>query len=754
MEKKMQLPKTNLPLTQNALVVLAKRYLRKDESGKVIESPEDMFHRVAHAVAASDSLYDKSADISSLAQVFYEEMTSMRFLPNSPTLMNAGRELGQLSACFVLPVEDAIESIFETVKHTAMIHKSGGGTGFSFSRIRPEGDPVKTTHGVASGPISFMTIFDVATETIKQGGTRRGANMGILRVDHPDIEKFITCKTRTDRLNNFNISVALTEEFMWAVERGDDYALKNPRTGEEVRRVSAKHIFDLIVESAWSSGEPGIVFLDRINRSNPTPHLGEIESTNPCGEQPLLPYESCNLGSINLAKFVKDGAIDYDSLRETVHKAVHFLDNVIDANRFPLPQIRENTLRTRKIGLGIMGFADMLISLGIPYNSDGAILAAEEVMSFIDRESKLKSAELAQKRGNFPAYKGSIYDRPETPFMRNATTTTIAPTGTISMIAGASSGIEPLFAISYIKRVLDGTELAEAHPLFLKAIQRAGIYSEELLERIAQTGSIQGFKEIPEEIKRIFVTSMDVSPDDHIAIQAAFQRHTDNAVSKTINFPENATKDAIRRAYSLAWHQGLKGITIYRYGSRPVQVLNLKKDEKDEAKQTQTQPALQPQPGEEQPYVPNGKIVPRPRPVRTTGMTERVRTGCGYLYVTVNRDDQDLCEVFAQMGKAGGCAACQIEAESRLISLALRSGISTQAIVKQLAGIRCPSPIWQEGQQILSCPDAMARVLASAAQVNVHRRVDDMKLCPECGATMEPESGCMVCRSCGFSRCS
>lgn len=754
MEKKMQLPKTNLPLTQNALVVLAKRYLRKDESGKVVETPEDMFRRVADAVAASDLLYDKSADISSLSDIFYEEMSSMRFLPNSPTLMNAGRELGQLSACFVLPVEDSIESIFETVKHTAMIHKSGGGTGFSFSRIRPEGDPVKTTHGVASGPISFMTIFDVATETIKQGGTRRGANMGILRVDHPDIEKFITCKTRTDRLNNFNISVALTEEFMWAVERGDDYALKNPRTGEEVRRVSARHIFDLIVESAWSSGEPGIVFLDRINRSNPTPHLGEIESTNPCGEQPLLPYESCNLGSINLAKFVKHGKIDYDSLRETVCKAVHFLDNVIDANRFPLPKIRENTLRTRKIGLGIMGFADMLISLGIPYNSDGAILVAEEVMSFINRESKLKSAELAQKRGNFPAYKGSIYDRPETPFMRNATTTTIAPTGTISMIAGASSGIEPLFAISYIKRVLDGTELIETHPLFLKAIQGAGVYSEELLERIAQAGSIQGFKEIPEGIKRIFVTSMDVSPDDHIAIQAAFQRHTDNAVSKTINFPENATKDAIRRAYSLAWHQGLKGITIYRYGSRPVQVLNLKKDGKDEAKQPQPQPASQPQPVEEQPYVANGKIVPRPRPVRTTGVTERVRTGCGYLYVTVNRDDQDLCEVFAQMGKAGGCAACQIEAESRLISLALRSGISTQAIVKQLAGIRCPSPIWQEGQQILSCPDAVARVLASVAQVTVQQRVDDMKLCPECGATMEPESGCMVCRSCGFSRCS
>ncbi len=736
-----RLPETKLPLSHNALVVLAKRYLKKDEDGNVLETPEEMFERVARAVAEGDLHYDKGADVEALTGEFYELMTSFRFMPNSPTLMNAGRELGQLSACFVLPIEDSIESIFEAVKHTAMIHKSGGGTGFSFSRIRPEGDRVKTTHGVASGPISFMTIFDVATETIKQGGTRRGANMGILRVDHPDIEKFITAKRDTDRLNNFNISVALTERFMEAVESNSDYSLINPRTGKEVRRISAASIFDQIVESAWASGEPGIIFLDRINRSNPTPQLGQIESTNPCGEQPLLPYESCNLGSINLGKFVKDGVgLDYDALRDTVWKAVHFLDNVIDVNKFPIDKIREMTRRTRKIGLGIMGFADMLIRLGIPYNSKKAVEVAEEVMGFIERESKLASAELAKVRGNFPAYEGSIYDSTDTPYMRNATTTTIAPTGTISIIAGASSGIEPLFAVSFIRKVLDGNELVEAHPDFVRIMKERGLYSQELMEKIAKAGSVQEIEEVPQDLKRIFVTSMDVSPEEHIEIQAAFQRHTDNAVSKTINFPESATEDDIRTAYILAWKKGLKGLTIYRYGSRPVQVLNLKKDTKDKEHPTHIHTA-------------NGKIAPRPRPVVTRGVTQRVRTGCGNLYVTVNWDDRDMCEVFAQMGKAGGCAACQMEAESRLISLALRSGIRVQAIVKQLAGIRCPSPSWQDGGQILSCPDAMAKVLAKAANVEIIKDDKQLRSCPECGAVLEPEGGCFVCRSCGFSKC-
>ncbi|MEF3167920.1 MAG: vitamin B12-dependent ribonucleotide reductase [Deltaproteobacteria bacterium] len=746
------LPATNLPLSNNALVVLARRYLKKDEENHPAETPEDMFRRVARAIAQADAFYDPKADIGAVEETFYDLMTSLRFMPNSPTLMNAGRELGQLSACFVLPVDDSIESIFEAVKHTAMIHKSGGGTGFSFSRIRPEGDRVKSTHGVASGPISFMTIFDVATETIKQGGTRRGANMGILRVDHPDIEKFITAKKRTDRLNNFNISVAITEEFMCAVQRDEEFPLVSPRTGKTIRTVKARKIFDLIVESAWESGEPGIVFIDRINRSNPTPQLGQIESTNPCGEQPLLPYESCNLGSINLGLFVRDAQIDYPALADTVREGVHFLDNVIDVNRFPLEEIREMTLRTRKIGLGVMGFADLLIRLGVPYNSDRAVSIAEEVMAFIDRESKKASADLARTRGNFPAYAGSIYDRPETPFMRNATTTTIAPTGTISIIAGASSGIEPLFAVSYIRRVLDGTELVEAHPLFVQAMKERGLYSDALMARIAEKGSVATFDEVPEDLKRIFVTAMDITPEAHIAIQAAFQRNTDNAVSKTVNFPEEASQDAIRKAYLLAWNQGLKGITIYRYGSRPIQVLNLKKEKKEGEK---TSPA--PMAAQSAAFGPNlgtnGKITPRPRPTRTHGVTERMRTGCGNLYVTVNWDDQDICEVFAQMGKAGGCAACQIEAETRLISLALRAGVSVKAIVKQLAGIRCPSPVWYEGVQILSCPDAVAKVLGNLAKIKLEGKSPAQLTCPECGAMLEPEGGCMVCRSCGFSRC-
>ncbi len=736
----LELPRTSLPLSHNALVVLAKRYLKKDELGQVVETPEDMFSRVARAISKPDKKYDKNANLKKTERRFYELMTSFKFMPNSPTLMNAGRVLGQLSACFVLPIEDSIESIFEAVKHTAMIHKSGGGTGFSFSRIRPEGDLVKTTHGVASGPISFMTIFDVATETIKQGGTRRGANMGILRIDHPDIEKFITCKKDMEKLNNFNISVALTEEFMEAVKNSESYPLINPRNGKEVRRLPAQQIFNEIVESAWESGEPGIIFLDRINRSNPTPHLGEIESTNPCGEQPLLPYESCNLGSINLGKFVKeDGSIDWDDLKGVIWDAVHFLDNVIDANKFPLKEIEKMTKKTRKIGLGVMGFADMLIAMKIPYNSPEAVDVAKKVMAFIDKESKKASMELAKVRGNFPAYKGSIYDTPETPYMRNATTTTIAPTGTISIIAGASSGIEPLFAISFIRKVLDGSELVESHPMFVKIMKERGLFSNELMEEIAQKGSIQDMDEIPEEIKNIFVTSQDVSPEDHIAIQAAFQEHTDNAVSKTINFPNEATVDDVKKAYMLAWQKGLKGLTIYRYGSRPVQVLNLKKEEKKRTK------------GEE---APNGKIAPRPRPRKTHGITERVRTGCGNLYVTINWDDRDFCEVFAQMGKAGGCAACQIEAETRLISLALRSGVTPKAIIKQLSGIRCPSPSWDDGKQILSCPDGVAKVLAEAANITIESNEPNVMTCPDCGSVLELEEGCMLCRSCGFSKCS
>jgi ribonucleoside-diphosphate reductase alpha chain len=721
-----------LPLSPNAMVVLKKRYLKKDEAGQPTEAAPDMFRRVADTIAAIDRQYDPEADVAATARKFYDLMASLKFMPNSPTLMNAGRELGQLSACFVLPVDDDIESIFDAVKQTALIHKSGGGTGFSFSRIRPANDPVMSTKGVASGPISFMNIFDVATETIKQGGTRRGANMGILRVDHPDIEAFVTCKNDTKRLTNFNISVGLTDAFMNAVQEDQSFALVNPRTGREVKKVSAARLFDLIVQSAWSTGEPGIVFLDALNRDNPVPHLGEIEATNPCGEQPLLPYESCNLGSLNLAQVVKDSQIDYPALADMVHTAVHFLDNVIDANRFPLDIIKQKTLENRKIGLGVMGFADMLLKLGIRYNSEAAVEVAEQVAAFIQQESRRASAELADRRGNFPTYAGSTYDGNGLGRMRNATTTTIAPTGTISIISGCSSGIEPLFAVSYVRRVLEGTELVEVHPYFEELAKSRGFYSPELMKKIAQSGSIRDFQEIPQDLRRLFVTAHEVSPPWHIRIQAAWQKFTDNAVSKTVNFPRQAVADDVREVYLLAHDLGLKGVTIYRDGSREEQVLSF----------GQEKAKLQ-------------YITPRPRPERTTGVTELITTGCGKLYVTINQDHLGFCEVFAQMGKTGGCASSQIESTGRLISLALRSGVKIDAIIKQITGIRCPSPNWQNGSQVLSCPDAIAKVLAHVADVDPPApTLATMGSCPDCGGAIEPEGGCLVCRSCGFSRCS
>lgn len=735
-------------LSPNALKVLEKRYLKKDEGGNPVETPVEMFRRVARTIAAADLLHDPQADVDAVEEEFYRLMARLEFLPNSPTLMNAGRELGQLSACFVLPVGDSMESIFDAIKNTALIHKSGGGTGFSFSRIRPSSDVVLSTKGVSSGPISFMTVFDAATETIKQGGTRRGANMGILRVDHPDILDFIVCKQSNDKLNNFNISVALTEEFMEAVENGGEYDLANPRTGKVVKSLDARRVFDMIVNLAWKNGDPGIIFLDRINRNNPTPHVGEIESTNPCGEQPLLPYESCNLGSINLSRVAGvGGGIDYERLGRIVDSAVHFLDNVIDVNRYPLPEIEEMTKSNRKIGLGVMGFADLLIEMGIPYNSDEAVAVAEELMAFIQERARRYSAKLAEERGVFPNYEGSVYDTEGGLKVRNATTTTIAPTGTLSILANCSSGIEPLFAVSYIRNVLDNTEMVETHKIFERMAKDGGFYSEELMKEIARKGAITDLPEVPDGIKPLFATAHDVTPEWHVRMQAAFQKYTDNAVSKTVNFSHDATVADVEQVYRLAYKTGCKGVTIYRDGSREAQVLNIGGVKHAEAE-------VVPAPGQ---------VKPRPRPEVTTGQTRKVNTGCGSLYVTINEDEHGLCEVFSSMGRAGACKAAQSEAVSRLISLALRSGVDTTAILKSIKGIRCPSPALGGAA---SCPDAIARAVMEHMEGAPHLKetgavvelpssaqISACPECPECGGMVEFGEGCVFCRSCGFSKC-
>lgn len=560
-----------LKLSVNAVKLLERRYLQKDEVGRVIETPAQMFRRVAKTIAAVDKLYNKKADTKQTEELFYSKMTSLDFLPNSPTLMNAGTPIGQLSACFVLPVEDSMESIFEAVKNAAIIHQSGGGTGFSFSRLRPKDDIVKSTGGVASGPVSFMKVFNVATEVIRQGGRRRGANMGILRVDHPDILEFITAKEKETEFRNFNLSVAVTDDFMDAVEKNREYPLINPRTKKAVRWINARKVFDLIVAMAWKNGEPGVIYLDTINKHNPTPKLGEIEATNPCGEVPLLPYESCNLGSINLSHMVSGGEIDWVKLHDTVDAGVHFLDNVIDANRYPLPVIEVATKANRKIGLGVMGFAEMLLLLGVPYNSSEGVKTAEEVMGFIQKASKEASKALAEERGDFANIDKSIY-RGER--MRNATTTAVAPTGSISIIANTSSGIEPLFALSYRRSVLD-TELVEINTLFEKIAHERGFYSEPLMRKVASSSSIQSMKEIPSDVRKVFVTAHDINPEWHIRMQAAFQKHVDNSISKTINFPEDATPEDIEKAFKLAYRLGCKGITVYRNKSRREQVLNV-----------------------------------------------------------------------------------------------------------------------------------------------------------------------------------
>jgi ribonucleoside-diphosphate reductase alpha chain len=566
----------DLKLGINALKVLERRYLLRDEGGHIIETPTGLFQRVAHAVASAETNFEPSADISSLEQTFFQMMSNLEFLPNTPTLMNAGTPLGQLSACFVLPVADSIIEIFETLKNMAIIHQSGGGTGFSFSRIRPEGDIVRSTKGVASGPISFMKIFDAATAVMKQGGKRRGANMGILNADHPDILEFVSAKSDGITLSNFNISVGAADEFMGAVQHGGKWGLINPRTGQEVRSISAGSLFDMIVNNAWRTGDPGLIFLDEINRHNPTPRLGQFEATNPCGELPLLAYESCNLGSINLAKMVTNGQLDWPRIEQVVDHAVHFLDNVIEANVFPLPAIEKITRKgNRKVGLGVMGFADALVKLGIPYNSDEALVMAEGIIKFIAEKARAASARLADKRGAFPNFPGSIYDRPDGPRLRNATILSVAPTGTISIIAGCSSGIEPLFALAFVRNVMEGTSLLETNPVFEQVARERGFYSRELMEEVSRKGSLAGISGIPEDVRRVFVTDWDIEPEWHVRMQAVFQKHTDNSVSKTVNLPAEATPRDIRRVYSLAYELKCKGITIYRYGSKKQQVLSL-----------------------------------------------------------------------------------------------------------------------------------------------------------------------------------
>jgi ribonucleoside-diphosphate reductase alpha chain len=741
-----------ISLTKNAQIVLERRYLSKDNAGNVIETPEQLFRRVAKNIASANLKYGEKADADEKA--FYKLMAKLEFLPNSPTLMNAGKELQQLSACFVLPVEDSMGAIFESVKNAALIHKSGGGTGFSFSRLRPKNDKVLSTGGVASGPLSFIQVFNTATEAVKQGGTRRGANMGILRVDHPDILEFIYVKRDPEKLTNFNLSVGLTKEFMDAVEQNAEYNLVNPRTKTIVKKLNARYVFDMIVECAWSTGEPGIIFLDRINAANPTPSLGEIESTNPCGEQPLLPYESCNLGSINLSKFVytEDGGakIDYKRLGEVVKIAVKFLDNVIDMNKYPLPEIERMTKSNRKIGLGVMGFADMLIKLGIPYNSEEALETGREILKFIREKAVEASVALAKKRGTFPNFEKSVYASKKLK-LRNATLTTIAPTGTLSIIAGCSSGIEPIYAVSYVRNILDNEKLVEVNPLFEAIAKERNFYSKALVEKVAETGSVQAISEIPEDVRRLFVTALDITPEWHIKMQAAFQEFTDNAVSKTVNLRESATKDDIFKVYMLAYQLGCKGVTVYRDKSRERQVLAVEKK----------RPKMQ------------EVLTPRARPVITYGMTEKARIGCGTLYITVNSDERGVCEIFAETGRFGGCRS-QSEAISRLVSLALRSGISVDAVIDQLKGIKCPAALRNRAP---SCPDAIGKAIErfKSASVTPPRlptpsppvrttqvvfdtsqgltTLDAESICPDCGATLNFTEGCRTCMVCGYTKC-
>lgn len=815
-------------LTENARIVLGRRYLKKDADGNPTEEPEVMFWRVARTIADVDAEYGASdSAVDEVARQFFDLMINGKFEPNSPTLMNAGRPLGQLSACFVLPVDDALSNgqsgIYDTLKSMALVHQSGGGTGFSFSRLRPEGYTVRSTMGVASGPVSFMKLYDASTDVVKQGGTRRGANMGILRVDHPDIRRFIMCKNDTTQVTNFNISVAITDAFMEAVSKGESYDLIDPKTDEVVGQESAQEIFDMIIHGAWLTGEPGTFFIDRANEYNPVPALGSYEATNPCGEQPLLPYDVCNLGSINLGKFVKDDArpgvdpdegVDWDSLRTVVHLATHFLDNVIDANRYPLPEIHDLAQNIRRIGLGVMGWADMLVRLGIPYDSPEGVDLGRRVMEFVNEESRNASERLAETRGVFPAWEESIWGpdgkaatredgsriRPERT-LRNCNLTTVAPTGTISIFAGCSGGIEPLFAVAFMRNQA-GVMMPDVNPDFVRMAEEGGWYSEDLMERIAQEGHIH-FDEVPEDVQRMFRTAHDITPEWHVRMQAAFQEHTDSAISKTTNFPREASEEDVREIYELAFQLGCKGVTVYRDGSREGQVLSTgataKKDEGGEASAEVSELHHQLADAREEAH--NLRIEvdalkaeiedrdetrgaarhKRQRPDALRGYTMKMMSPLGDLYVTINEDINGRpFEVFCTLGKAGGAAMADAEAIGRLMSLALRSGISITQVKEQLRGISCDRAVGLGPNKVLSVPDAIGQAIerylqekegiqealpltvgtgrdGSSTQMSAAPSgpdLFDMGTCPDCGTGhLAFEEGCKKCHVCGYSEC-
>ena len=828
-------------LSQNARTVLSKRYLRKDETGKPVEDPEEMFWRVASVIAAEDAKYGASEEeVEALGREFYALMTTRRFEPNSPTLMNAGRPLGQLSACFVLPVEDALSNgqsgIYDTLRSMALVHQSGGGTGFSFSRLRPTGDIVKSTTGVASGPVSFMSLYDSSTEVVKQGGTRRGANMGILRVDHPNILDFIDCKQDITKITNFNISVAITDAFMQAVEKGEEYDLLNPRTGAHAGRLDARTVWEKVVQNAWRTGEPGVFFIDRANFYNPVPHLGDYEATNPCGEQPLLPYDVCNLGSVNVGAFVRPEIpadapwyekIDWKEYRRVVRLSTHFLDNVIDANQYPLPQIHDLANNIRRIGLGVMGFADLLVRLGVPYNSAEGVEIGRRIMEFMDEEGKKASENLAESRGEFPEWERSIWGpdatcarapngdriRPERR-LRNCNITTVAPTGTISIIAGCSSGIEPLFAVAFMRNQA-GVLMPDVNEDFVAIARREGWYSDELMKLIAEEGHIH-FPEVPQHVQRTFVTAHDITPEWHVRMQAGFQEHCDSAISKTTNFPHEASVEDVRKIYELAYALNCKGVTVYRDGSRDAAPLTTGKTQKAatdartpeqqaadaakvavaqeraaklEAELHATREAL----ARAEAAAQHVRRQKKKRPNVLRGTTRKMNSPLGDVFVTINEDEQGSpFEVFAALGKAGSIAMADVEAIGRLISLALRFGVPVQDVFAQLRGISSDRAVGFGANKVLSVPDAIAQAIelrerekegiqqelipevaraaaAAAMAAGTAAPAEDpapqlafngydpgetfIGTCPDCSSQLEFAEGCMKCHVCGYSEC-